>query len=125
VNYIKTEADVSAYWGIAPDWVVTATAAVGYIGGWGGDPIRINDRFFKGGNSFRGFETAGIGPRDLTPGTNNDALGGNFYAIGTLEMTVPNGLPEEYGIRTSGRTSALASSTTDTDDRRPAGNQYR
>jgi outer membrane protein insertion porin family len=101
VNYIKTEADVSAYWGFTPAWVVTATASTGYIGGWGGDPIRINDRFFKGGNSFRGFETAGIGPRDLTFGTNNDALGGNFYAIGTLELTVPNGLPEEYGIRTS------------------------
>lgn len=101
VNYIKSEADVSAYWGITPSWVVTATASTGYISGWGGDPIRINDRFFKGGNSFRGFETAGIGPRDLTPGTNNDALGGNFYAIGTLELTVPNGLPEEYGIRTS------------------------
>ena len=101
VNYVKTEADVSAYWGITPAWVVTATASAGYIGGWGGDPIRINDRFFKGGNSFRGFETAGIGPRDLSPGTNNDALGGNFYAIGTLELTVPNGLPEEYGIRTS------------------------
>ncbi len=101
VNYIKTEADVSAYWGFTPQWVVTATASTGYISGWGGDPIRINDRFFKGGNSFRGFETAGLGPRDLTSGTNNDALGGNFYAIGTLELTVPNGLPEEYGIRTS------------------------
>ena len=28
-------------------------------------------------------------------------LGGNFYAIGTVELTVPNYLPEEYGIRTS------------------------
>jgi outer membrane protein insertion porin family len=101
VNYIKSEADVSAYWGISPSWVVTASASTGYISGWGGEPIRINDRFFKGGNSFRGFETAGIGPRDITPGTNNDALGGNFYAIGTLELTVPNGLPEQYGIRTS------------------------
>jgi outer membrane protein insertion porin family len=98
VNYVKTEADVSAYWGISPSWIVTATASTGYISGWGGDPIRINDRFFKGGNSFRGFETAGIGPRDLTT---RDALGGNFFAIGTLELTVPNGLPEEYGIRTS------------------------
>jgi outer membrane protein insertion porin family len=98
VNYVKTEADVSAYWGISPSWVVTATASTGYISGWGGDPIRINDRFFKGGNSFRGFETAGLGPRDLTT---TDALGGNFYVIGTLELTVPNGLPEEYGIRTS------------------------
>lgn len=98
VNYIKTEAEVEAYWGITPQWVVTAKAQTGYVAGWGGDPVRINDRFFKGGNSFRGFETAGIGPRDLTT---TDALGGNFYAVGTLELTVPNYLPEEYGIRTS------------------------
>lgn len=98
VNYIKTEADMSAFWGIAPEWVVTAVAQAGYVSGWAGDPVRINDRFFKGGNSFRGFETAGIGPRDLTT---QDALGGNFYVVGTLELTVPNGLPEEYGIRTS------------------------
>ncbi|RZJ44838.1 MAG: outer membrane protein assembly factor BamA [Brevundimonas sp.] len=98
VNYVKTEADVSAYWGISPEWIVTASASTGYVSGWGGDPVRINDRFFKGGNSFRGFETAGIGPRDLTT---TDALGGNFYVIGTLELTVPNYLPEEYGIRTS------------------------
>ncbi|RYG15885.1 MAG: outer membrane protein assembly factor BamA, partial [Caulobacteraceae bacterium] len=41
--------------------------------------------------------TAGMGPRDLTTG---DALGGNFYVIGTLQLTLPNYLPEEYGIRT-------------------------
>ena len=98
VNYVKTEAEVSAFWGITPNWVVSTSASTGYVSGWGGDPIRINDRFFKGGNSFRGFETAGIGPRDLLT---TDSLGGNFYAIGTLELTVPNGLPEEYGIRTS------------------------
>ena len=98
VNYVKTEAEMSAYWGITPNWIVSTTASTGYVAGWGGDPIRINDRFFKGGNSFRGFETAGIGPRDLST---TDALGGNFYAIGTIELTVPNGLPEEYGIRTS------------------------
>ncbi len=98
VNYTKTEGDISAYWGITPDWIVTTTASAGYISGWGGDPIRINDRFFKGGNSFRGFETAGLGPRDLNT---TDALGGNFYAIGTLEVTLPNYLPEQYGIKTS------------------------
>ncbi len=98
VNYVKTEAEMSAYWGITPNWVVSTSASTGYVSGWGGDPIRINDRFFKGGNSFRGFETAGIGPRDILT---TDALGGNFYVIGTVELTVPNGLPEEYGIRTS------------------------
>ena len=98
VKYVKTELDGTFYYGLTPDWIVSVQGQVGYVSGWGGNPVRINDRFFKGGNSFRGFENAGIGPRDLLT---NDALGGNFYAIGTVELTVPNGLPEEYGIRTS------------------------
>ncbi len=98
VNYLKTEADASWYYGITPAWVVSVQGSTGYVSGWNGDPIRINDRFFKGGNTFRGFETAGMGARDLTT---TDALGGNFYAIGTVELTVPNYLPDEYGIKTS------------------------
>ncbi|WP_125257319.1 outer membrane protein assembly factor BamA [Brevundimonas fluminis] len=98
VNYLKTEGEISAFHGFAPEWVVTTRLEAGYVTGWAGDPIRINDRFFKGGNSFRGFETAGMGPRDLLT---TDALGGNFYVVGTVELTIPNGLPEEYGIRTS------------------------
>ncbi len=98
VNFIKTEADAAWYWGFTPSWVVSLQGSTGYVSGWGGDAVRINDRFFKGGNSFRGFENAGMGPRDIRT---NDSLGGNFYAIGTVELTLPNGLPEEYGIRTS------------------------
>jgi outer membrane protein insertion porin family len=98
VNYVRTETSGTWYHGFTPSLVLSAEVSAGYISGWGGDPIRINDRFFKGGNTFRGFETAGMGPRDLLTG---DALGGNMYAIGTLELTVPNFLPEEYGIRTS------------------------
>jgi outer membrane protein insertion porin family len=98
VNYVKTEIDAAAYYGITPNWIVSVSGSAGYVSGWNGDAVRINDRFFKGGNSFRGFENAGMGPRDLTT---NDALGGNFYAVGSVELTVPNGLPEEYGIRTS------------------------
>ncbi|HEY1071718.1 outer membrane protein assembly factor BamA [Brevundimonas sp.] len=98
VNYLKTEADASWYYGIRPNWVVSVQGSTGYVSGWNGDPIRINDRFFKGGNTFRGFETAGMGARDLNT---TDALGGNFYAIGTVELTVPNYLPDEYGIKTS------------------------
>jgi outer membrane protein insertion porin family len=97
VNYIRTEIDGAWHYGIRPNWVVTVQGSAGYVSGWNGDNIRINDRFFKGGNSFRGFETAGMGPRDLL---STDALGGNFYAIGTVQLTVPNYLPEEYGIRT-------------------------
>ncbi|WP_421728915.1 outer membrane protein assembly factor BamA [Brevundimonas sp.] len=98
VNYIKTEADATFYYGLTPAWIVSVQGSMGYVSGWSGDSIRINDRFFKGGNSFRGFETAGMGPRDLTT---RDALGGNFYAVSSVELTLPNFLPEQYGIKTS------------------------
>ena len=98
VNYVRTETNATWYYGFTRDLVLSTEVSAGYISGWNGDPVRINDRFFKGGNTFRGFETAGMGPRDLLT---RDALGGNFYAIGTVELTVPNFLPEEYGIRTS------------------------
>ena len=71
----------------------------GYIGSLNGQKVDIIDRFFKGGESFRGFERSGIGPRDLTPGSNADSLGGQAYAIGTAEVSFPVGLPEEFGVR--------------------------
>lgn len=98
VSYIRTEVEASFYYGLWPKWVVSLDTSAGFINAWNGDAVRINDRFFKGGNSFRGFQTAGIGPRDTST---NDALGGNAYAVGTLEMTFPTGLPDEYGIKTA------------------------
>ena len=43
-----------------------------------------------------GFQIAGIGPRDLQYG---DSLGGKLFAIGTVELTIPTKLPEQYGIK--------------------------
>lgn len=64
---------------------------------------RVTDRFFLSGNTFRGFESNGVGPRDYQTDadgneTINDALGGNTYAVARLEAEFPLGLPEEYGI---------------------------
>ncbi len=100
VRYLKSEFNGAAYYGFTPEWVVSLTGASGYIDGWGGDNIRINDRFFKGGDTFRGFQIAGIGPRDTNPSF-EEALGGNLYAIGSAELSLPNHLPEQYGIRTA------------------------
>mgnify|MGYP000467456100 CR=1 FL=1 len=55
---------------------------------------RVTDRFF-GNGKIRGFESNGIGPRDLAT---DDALGGNIYAVARFEADFPLGLPEEYGI---------------------------
>ncbi|MDP1631874.1 MAG: outer membrane protein assembly factor BamA [Caulobacter sp.] len=98
VNYLRTETNGGWYYGINKDFVVSATGSAGYIDGWRGDNVRINDRFYKGGNSFRGFEVAGLGPRDSSYGR-TDALGGKAYAIGSLELSVPTFLPEQYGIK--------------------------
>ena len=96
VNYLRTEVGGGWYHGFNKDFVLSVSGNAGYIDGWAGDSVRINDRFYKGGNSFRGFEVAGIGPRELR---REDALGGKAYAIGTVELTVPTFLPEQYGIK--------------------------
>ncbi|MCX7888135.1 MAG: outer membrane protein assembly factor BamA [Rhodobacteraceae bacterium] len=57
---------------------------------------RVIDRF-SGNGEIRGFEPNGIGPRELAA-TNQDALGGNYYAVLRLDAEFPLGLPEEYGI---------------------------
>ncbi len=99
MNYLKTEVGGGWFHGFNRDFILSFVGTAGYIEGWSGDSIRINDRFYKGGNSFRGFEIAGIGPRDTSG--NDDALGGKLYAIGTLELTIPTYLPEQYGIKAS------------------------
>src|SRR5262249_31250390 len=97
VRYLKTETAGSIYHGFTPAWVLSLDMSAGYIAGWAGGPVRVNDRFYKGGNTFRGFATAGIGPRATTF---TEALGAKLYAIGSLQLSVPNHLPEQYGIKT-------------------------
>jgi outer membrane protein insertion porin family len=58
---------------------------------------RVVDRYF-GNGQIRGFESNGLGPRDLTA-PNQDALGGNYFAAVRLETDFPLGVPNEYGIR--------------------------
>jgi outer membrane protein insertion porin family len=98
VKYVRTEGDAGWYHGFTKSFILSVTGSAGYVGGWSGDHVRINDRFFRGGNNFRGFQIAGIGPRDLNGGQNY-ALGGKAYALGSVELTVPTFLPEQYGIK--------------------------
>ena len=98
VNYVSSRMGGGWYHGFSRTIILSVTGEAGYIEGWGGDTVRINDRFYKGGETFRGFETAGIGPRDTNLGR-SDSLGGKAYAIGTVELMVPTGLPDQYGIK--------------------------
>lgn len=82
------------------DYVLKFLFRGGVIDGIGQD-VRSNFSFFLGGNNFRGFEYAGLGPRTI--GTNGsavggNAVGGNIYYVSTAEFRFPLGLPKELGI---------------------------
>ena len=76
---MRSEGDVGWYHGFNKDFILSFSGQAGYVQGWNGDTVRISDRFYKGGNTFRGFEIAGIGPRDTQF---KDALGGKLYDTG-------------------------------------------
>lgn len=102
-KYMRTELSSNWYkrlW--LDDLILNVAASAGYIIAYGDEDLELNDRFFKGGGSFRGFKTSGIGPRDIAPNTGTPpSVGGEMYAIGTVELRFPNFLPEELGIKTS------------------------
>lgn len=93
-RFIRHELKASYYYPVYPKWILGFLGSGGNVTGIG-DNVRINDRFFIGGDSFRGFKNAGIGPRDISTA---DALGGNNYYVGTAELRFPLGLPEELGL---------------------------
>jgi outer membrane protein insertion porin family len=95
LHYLRTRLSAAYYYPITESVTIGTTGEAGYIFGFGED-IRITDAFFLGGATLRGFRTAGVGPRDVST---KDSLGGNKYARGTIEVTFPVGLPEEYGIK--------------------------
>ena len=111
VQYLRTEASGATYRGIFPGVRASVRVSGGVIEPLGDDDaIRINNRFFRGGSTFRGFDVAGIGPRvidtladengEVTDVKALNSLGGKVYYQGTGEITLPNYLPEEYGIQT-------------------------
>jgi outer membrane protein insertion porin family len=98
VDYVRNKANFGYYYSVAPEWVLSLTGEVGDIFGWNGQNVLLQDRFFVGGDNLRGFQSAGIGPRDSVSG---DALGGQKYYVGSVTLGVPLGLPKELGL--SGR----------------------
>ncbi len=60
------------------------------------------DSFFGGPSLVRGFAPNGFGPRDLTPGTTMDNVGGSLYWATSAELQSPiPGVPGEYGLKAS------------------------
>jgi outer membrane protein insertion porin family len=108
-KFLRHEVRGEYYFTIIPDVVLSFDASGGYIKGLG-DDVNLSNRFFVGGTNLRGFQVAGIGPRDTDT---DDALGGNLYYTGTAELRFPLGLPDE--LRLFGRAFVDAGNLYDID----------
>ncbi|MFA5899520.1 MAG: BamA/TamA family outer membrane protein, partial [Hyphomicrobium sp.] len=96
VQYVSLAAEARGYYPITDNITFVARAIGGSITGWGGEDVRLIDLFFKGGETVRGFDRAGYGPRDLNTG---DALGGQYYWATTAEIRFPIPfVPDDLGI---------------------------
>jgi outer membrane protein insertion porin family len=100
VKFLRTTEDVRYYHPINDDVVSLVRAQGGYITGWGGQQVPLMNSFFGGPTMVRGFAPNGFGPRDLTPGTTMDNVGGSMYWATTAELqsAIP-GVPKEYGLK--------------------------
>lgn len=92
-----TRVSVATQWPIADGvWILSGVRG-GTVSGLRDNATRSIDRFFPGAESFRGFAPRGIGPRDGA-----DALGGNHYVVGWLEVQKEFGavgqLPARGGV---------------------------
>jgi outer membrane protein insertion porin family len=109
VNYIRSVADARGYYPITNKITLVGRVQGGVIEGWGGKDLRLTDLFFKGGETIRGFERAGYGPRDAcespttgirVPNCRKDSLGGKMYWATTAEVRFPFPLlPDSLGMQ--------------------------
>jgi outer membrane protein insertion porin family len=109
VDYFRSSADARGYYPITNKLTLVGRVQGGVIEGWGGQDVRLTDLFFKGGETIRGFDRAGYGPRDAcaNPVTNHrisncrkDPLGGQIYWATTAEVRFPFPyIPDSIGMQ--------------------------
>jgi outer membrane protein insertion porin family len=96
IDYIRSIAEIRAYYPLTKEITLVGRAIGGTITGWNGQDVRVVDDFYKGGETVRGFQTAGIGARDKATG---DSLGGKTFYAGTTEIRFPLPfIPDDLGF---------------------------
>jgi outer membrane protein insertion porin family len=100
VAYMRSTADFRTYYEIVSDLVGVLHLQGGDMIGLKGQEVRMLDDFKMGPNLVRGFQPAGLGPRDVTPGTTNDNIGGTKYWGASVEVQYPlYFLPKDSGFK--------------------------
>ena len=96
VQYVRYTGEGRFYYPITEKITFVGRVTGGHIMGWGGDDVRLIDLFYKGGETIRGFERGGFGPRDLNT---DDALGGSTFWATTAEVRFPLPfVPDDLGM---------------------------
>jgi outer membrane protein insertion porin family len=95
VTFLKNVVGADWYQPVVEEWSIRVGAEVGNMFGVGED-TRINDRFFIGSDEVRGFESAGLSPRDRPTG---DPIGAQNYYAGTVELRFPLGFGQDLPVR--------------------------
>jgi outer membrane protein insertion porin family len=105
-KYLRSVVDFRTYYEVVSDLVGILHLQGGDMFGLTKGPngesnyVRMLDDFKMGPNLVRGFQPAGLGPRDLTVGASGDALGGTYYWGASLEVQYPfYFLPKDAGFR--------------------------
>ncbi len=115
VKYARVRANAAKYWPLGKGFIFSLSGEGGIIKGWGGEDVRLTDRFFLGEPQIRGFGIRGVGPRVIrkylttdsdgnttVSSKTDDALGGNYYYMSRAELEIPLGSgAREMGLRPS------------------------
>jgi outer membrane protein insertion porin family len=96
VQYARVNAEGRAYYPISEKITFVGRAIGGHVEGWGDQGVRLTDLYYRGGETVRGFDRGGFGPRDLRT---DDAIGGTTYWAATAEVRFPFPfIPDDLGI---------------------------
>lgn len=95
-QYVRVQVEGRAYYPITDSITLVGRVLGGHIEGWGGSDVRLLDLFYRGGETIRGFDRGGIGPKSVT---GRDSLGGKTYYAATAEVRFPFPfIPETLGM---------------------------
>ncbi|MDR1365374.1 MAG: outer membrane protein assembly factor BamA [Holosporales bacterium] len=115
-KHIKNELSCSYAISLSRKSTITTALSCGMLSKFGGKDPHIIDSFMLGGESFRGFDFAGMGPMSETtrfyevknnagevtdhrPTTTREFVGGTRHWKCTIEYKFPLGMPEELQMR--------------------------
>ncbi|KAF0231148.1 MAG: outer membrane [Beijerinckiaceae bacterium] len=99
-RFVRAAGTFRYYYPITDDFNAMLKFQGGHMFGFGGDKLRVLDHYYMGPDLVRGFQTAGIGPRDRNGDSGANAVGGTTYFGATAEVTFPIfGVPRELGLR--------------------------